>query len=149
VCQRQVVFSYFECKDEGAADDADDETTQPLQNAFQSFANARAEAPVGAENNEPGDEPLTAAADDEDSEMKSQLHHLVVNKRKDNQKFIPFKNWEKQPWAEKGKATAIFQTSKFATTAVSDADTGKQHKLMIFSPALFQCKVSFGSATTF
>ena len=101
--------SYFECKDEGAADDAD-ETNQPLQTAFQSFANARAEAPVGTENNEPYAEPFTAAADDEDSSVKSQRYHLVVNKRRDNQKFIPFKIWEKQPWAEKGEAIAIFQT---------------------------------------
>ena len=76
--------SYFECKDEGAADDADDETNQPLQTAFQLFANARAEAPVGAKNTEPDDEPFTATEHGEDSEVESQRDHRVVNTRKDN-----------------------------------------------------------------
>lgn len=107
--------SYFECKDEGAADDADDETNQPLQTAFQLFAHARVEAPMGAEKNEPYDEPFTAAEKDEESHVESQLYHLVVNKRKDNQKFTPFKMGETTLGKER-EATAIFQISNFDTS---------------------------------
>ena len=140
--------SYFE---NAGADESEDEYDgdSRLLGAYRSFKKTLREAPVGADSKDSDDGGFNfiETEGDEDSEVKAKIYQKVVSSRKDMQKFIPLRNWEKKPWAEGQEATAIFQKSTFAASGANEA--GKQHKLMLFCPELFQTKEPFASATAY
>ena len=135
--------SYFE----GEEEVEDEEGSLALHVAFQTFKQNLAEAPVGAEAKDSDDEPFVAIQGSEESEAKSKIYQLVVSRRREMQKFYYFRNWDKKPWTDDAEASAIYQSSKFARTV--QADAGKQNKLMMFIPELYQSKEAFSSATSF
>ena len=132
-------------EDEAAVEDDD---SLPLHSALQVFRKTFTEALVGAEVVDSDEEqPFAPIQGDERSELKSKIYQTVISKRKEMQKFYPLRNWDKKPWADAGEALGIFQKSKFAANGAAEA--GKQNKLMLFIPELFQSMDTFLSATSF
>ena len=82
---------------------------------------------------------------DDLSETKRKIYQLVIGKRKEKQKFYHLKHWDKKPWAEGAEATGIFQRSSIS--ACGEREAGKENKLVMLCPELFQMSEAFSSAT--
>ena len=108
---------------------------------------ARDEAPVGADVVKAEDDEYTAIEGDEESELKARIYNTVMQKRAETQKFHALRTWQKSPWTDGAEATTIFQRSSFAASGATDA--GKKNKIMLFNPALYQCKETFASGSAY
>ena len=108
---------------------------------------ARDEAPVGADVVKAEDDEYTAIEGDEESELKARIYNTVMQKRGETQKFPALRTWQKSPWTDGAEATTIFQRSSFAASGATDA--GKKNKIMLFNPALYQCKETFASGSAY
>ena len=82
---------------------------------------------------------------DDFPETKSKIYQLVIAKRKDRQTFYYLKYWDKKLRAGCVEATGIFQRSAFS--ACGEREAGKENKLVMFCPELFQSSEAFSSAS--
>ena len=127
-----------------------DGSETPLLSAYREFKQAITEAPVGADERDNEDDRFVVVIGDEESEVKAKLGQTLICARRAKQKIIALRDWQTNPWAEGGEASAIYQKSKFSSAAAaSGAELGNQNSVLIFLPELFPCKEVFQSADAF